>query len=1012
MTGVLTLVRALVHRLGTTVVILLVALCASAAATVGPTYFAAAKHSILQDTLSDADVIGRSFQVVQQGPVQNSLPDVATRTQHELVAAAGSPATVRRLFGPPVAAIETSAFFAAQAENPPLVARTNVCAHLHFATGSCPTAANSVAISTSLAVGNRWTVGQQIHAAGRPPFAITGIYVPPGADDNYWLARSTSYFPAENPTRVVAPYDALFTPTTTIAALHGDPQGTVVVARPLTAGAIQPGDVATLTRIATRLTTSGLLARSQATVTTGIGNTVATVKSSWSALSVPVFVVTAELLVLTWLLLFLVVTDAVEARGTEIALAKLRGYGAGRALAFGLGEPAVLLAMALPAGALLGWLLTGGLSHVLLRHGTPVVLPGLGWLGAVVASVGGIAAIVVAARRTVTRPVVEQWRRTGRRSTDRGWAFDAVVLTGAVAGLVQLAVSGTFNSTRHSALALLVPGLLGIAIAVVASRLLPLACRATFGRTRRAGGLGPFLAVRHLARRPGGTRTTMILATAVALATFSLASWSVGSSNRSRVADLTVGAPTVFTVVPKPGVDLAKVVQHIDPNGHSVAAVENFTSSGTTLLAVQPQRFAAVANWSSSFVHDAAGLLAHLHPPAPDPILLTGDLVRLRVDVRALAPTGDELVLDVVAAGATAPTPVSLGVLHGTGSRQVTGELPGCSPCAVSDLEVSPPGGRPAQVHGQLTLSDLEVRDSSGWHPLGGAMAPGQWADAQDQRVTLTSDGAHVQWTFVAVAGAPGRIGVHDRPDPLPAVVSSKLAGSSATVGTTGLNGAGITVAVDGRAANVPGAAATGIVVDLTYAARAAAGNLAPSTAQVWVRGPADPVRRALTADRVVVLDEQSSTRLSDEFGRQGPGLASVLFLADAGAAAILAALAAVLSLSAAARRRRYEYAALAATGATTRSLYGALAIEQLVVVGFGTVTGVLAGLLATLLAGHSVPEFVVAPAAELLRYRPDPLFLGLTLGAGFVLLVAAAAGAAAALLRSVNPEQLREAPS
>jgi putative ABC transport system permease protein len=162
----------------------------------------------------------------------------------------------------------------------------------------------------------------------------------------------------------------------------------------------------------------------------------------------------------------------------------------------------------------------------------------------------------------------------------------------------------------------------------------------------------------------------------------------------------------------------------------------------------------------------------------------------------------------------------------------------------------------------------------------------------------------------------------------------------------------------------------------------------------------------------VVVVGEQSSSSLDDEFGRQGPGLASVLFLADAAAAAVLAALAAVLSLSAAARRRRYEYAALAATGATNRSLYGALAIEQLVVVGFGAVTGVVAGLIAIALAGHNVPEFVTSPTSSLLRYRPDILFLGLTLGGAVVLLLAAAAAPAAALLRSVNPEQLREAPS
>jgi putative ABC transport system permease protein len=1009
--GVLTLARALIHRLGTTVVILIVALCASAAATVGPTYFAAAKHSILQDSLSDADVIGRSIQISQQGAVQNTLGAVAADGQRELVAAAGSAATVRRLFAPPVEALETTAFFPAHAQNVLLVTRTDVCAHLRFSKGGCPTATNSVVVSTSLAAGNHWAVGDQIHPAGRRPLTISGIYVPPNVDNTYWLARGTTYFPHENPARQVPPYDALFTPPSTIAALSGNPQGTDVIARRLVPAHIRPADVATLERINDRLTTSQLLARTQATVTTAIGGTMQTVQSSWTALSVPVFVVTAELLVLTWLLLFLVVTDAVEARGTEIALAKLRGFGSGRSLRFGLGEPAVLLAIALPVGAVLGWLLTGGLGQVLLRPGTPVGLPVSGWLGAVVASVGGIAAIVVAARRTLTRPVVEQWRRTGRRATDRGWVFDAVVLTGAVAGLVQLAVSGTLNSTKHSALALLVPGLLGIAMAVVASRLLPLVCRATFARTRRGGGLGPFLAVRHMARRPGGTRTTMILATAIALATFSLASWSVGNSNRSRVADMTVGAPTVFTVIPKSGQDLGAVVDRIDPDGHSAAAVEDFTSAGTSLLAVQPQRFARVANWSASNVADPARMLSSLHPPAPDPIPLNGDKVRLRVDIAALEPAGGELVMNVVAQGATAPTPVDLGPLAPAGTtRQYVGELPG--PSTIKDLEVSPLGGRPVQVHGDLTFSDLEVHNAGGWRRLPALAAPGQWSDTQDQRVTVTATGNRLHWSFDAVSGITGAISVHDRPDPLPAVVSTALAANSSTVSATGLNGAGVTVAVAGHAANVPSAPSNGVIVDLTYAQRAAAGNTAPATAQVWVRGPADHIHRALTAAGVVVVGEQSSSSLDDEFGRQGPGLASVLFLADAAAAAVLAALAAVLSLSAAARRRRYEYAALAATGATNRSLYGALAIEQLVVVGFGAVTGVVAGLIAIALAGHNVPEFVTSPTSSLLRYRPDILFLGLTLGGAVVLLLAAAAAAAAALLRSVNPEQLREAPS
>ena len=60
------------------------------------------------------------------------------------------------------------------------------------------------------------------------------------------------------------------------------------------------------------------------------------------------------MLLLSWLLLFLIVTDSVEARGSEIALAKLRGHGRSGILIVGLAEPAVVLLAAWPGGVLDG----------------------------------------------------------------------------------------------------------------------------------------------------------------------------------------------------------------------------------------------------------------------------------------------------------------------------------------------------------------------------------------------------------------------------------------------------------------------------------------------------------------------------------------------------------------------------------------------------------------------------------------------------------------------------------
>jgi hypothetical protein len=175
--------------------------------------------------------------------------------------------------------------------------------------------------------------------------------------------------------------------------------------------------------------------------------------------------------------------------------------------------------------------------------------------------------VLVAARRTLSRTVVEQWQRASRGGAERGWVVDAILLTATVAGLIELRVSGQIGSARQGALGLLVPGLLGVAVAVVASRLLVVACRAGFGVTRRRGWIGPFLALRHVARRPGGMRTTIVLATAFALAGFAVATWSVALTNVRSVADARVGAAAVLTVTPPNGTSLARIVDRIDPGG-------------------------------------------------------------------------------------------------------------------------------------------------------------------------------------------------------------------------------------------------------------------------------------------------------------------------------------------------------------------------------------------------------------------------------------------------------------
>ena len=155
-------------------------------------------------------------------------------------------------------------------------------------------------------------------------------------------------------------------------------------------------------------------------------------------------------------------------------------------------------------------------------------------------------------------------------------------------------------------------------------------------------------------------------------------------------------------------------------------------------------------------------------------------------------------------------------------------------------------------------------------------------------------------------------------------MVSSALVGPGQTQATgTGLDGAALNLKVIAAAVAVPSAPANGVIVDRTYAELAA--GLAPvATAedQVWLADAGQQAIEArLQAAGVSIASSSTTAAAAAAFARQGPALSSVLFLADAAAATLLAAGAAILDLYLSARRRRYEYAALSASGVSFRTL-------------------------------------------------------------------------------------------
>ncbi len=1006
------LVRGLVQRGGTTLLILAVALVAAAAAAAGPVYYQAARDSIMHDAIARASFIGRGYEATETGSVNGTLRQLIPAARGRLALYLGGLAR-RDLFAPPVYAIETNELFPEFRGTVPVVWRSGFCAQLRFR-GSCPAAPGQVLASSVLAAQAGWHIGQRLSFPGWKPLTITGLYRLPDASKPYWFGRGASYFP------VGSPLDALFTPRATMERLPGTQQGTTVIDDLLRNPRLQPRDVTALSSAMTSFSNDPGLQAVQILVSSGIPVTLQGVLASWRTMAIPVVLITAQLIAACLLLLFLAVTDAIDARGQEIALAKLRGRGGWRTLVFGMSEPVLLLLLAWPAGTLLGWAATAALSRALLRNGTSVGLPPLAWAAAGAATLGGVVAVLLAARRTLRRPVLEEWRRSSRRPEGRGWVLDAVLATGAAAGLLELSVTGEIGSARRGALGLLVPGLLGLAIAVIASRLLPLACRAGFARTRRRGSIGVFLALRHVARRPGGVRTMMVLATAFALAAFAVTAWAVGRNNEQAVAAAQVGAPTVLTVSVPPGRDLSAAVARADPSGRMAAAVDRFTSfasgsAGLTTLAVDPQRFAQVAGWRASYARAPLGaLMRRIDPPAPAPVVLTGDAVRITVAVHHLAPAGALLSADVT----TGASPVSLGTLPARGTVTRTGPLVGC-PCVLNDLDLGPPANSLQNpVTGSVTITALQVHHAGGWVSLtpGALTSAAHWragrADVPPDRITGTSSG--LDWRFSGRPEQDALLVSVNRPYPVPAVVARSMLGSGTGVVTgVGLDGRPLQLRVVSGATVVPGAPQSGVIVDRRYAELAAGEDFPQVQTQVWLASGAPPaIARLLAAQGIRVVSASTAATVVARYARQGPALASVLFLADAAAAALLAAGAAVLGLYLSARRRRYEYAALSASGVPLRTLRRAVLTEMGLVLGFGVVVGIGAGLAAALLALRSVPEFVATPAAPPLSYVPPAGPLVLLLGLAVLLLGVVAVTASTLLIRGVRLEQLREAPA
>jgi len=1011
--------RSLWFRRGTSAAVLVVAALVIGGAATGPLFLRAAAESVLHDTLQQAALpAGRLVSDQLASPLGKAplatVRRVTARRLHALP-------TLDRLLGSPVPGLEVDTEAGPRGVTPDpvhLAWRRGACQHVHVVRGHCPRRRGQVMISTASTAIPGWRVGSPLVVAGRP-MKVSGTYRPLEPLGDYWAGRP--YFAPLSTSSVAgggsdSPIDDLFTLRATVEALPATTGTTASLDRRILLNRVRLADVPALER---QLRAYGggtvLPGRLTDASQTGILSVLEQGRTIAATLTAPVVVVEAQLLVLCWLVLFLVVANGAEARGPEVALAKLRGVPTASTVAFGLLDSLLLVALALPLGlaAAYGWVTA--MARLQLAPGTPVTMTGSAAEAALGAAVGACVAAVLAGVRTLRRPVVDQWRRATRRARSRPWLFDAVVVLAAIGGLVVLARTSTLGSGAPSTWALLAPGLVVLAAALVGSRVLPWLCRVLFAPTRRHGWLGAFLAVRQIARRPSTLRLALVLAVGVGLVTFAVDAWAVGRSNAHDRAWTEVGAAETLEVLAPPGRDLGAIVDRLDPSGRQAAVVSEITDYSDVppiwLLAVQPHRFAHVAFWRPDLGPPPRVLADRLDPPVARPVRLHGDLITVRLRVRDLSVRRPPVLVADIGQPGGGLAPVGLGPLHG-GREVLRAALP-CSRCLLDGLHLDRPGAAFFPIHGRLLVTAVSVHDHAGWHS-----APAELTRANRWRATSTGAAPPRPTPHGLLLGADADEAdtptwqVADVPRRLPALVTDTAESAGSSHRIAGLDGDDLPITPVSSGPALPGVGANAVIVDRAFSQRAMAGE-SGATDLVWLAPSAVATFPArLQKAGVTIVSRRSAAHQTALYERQGPELALLLFLCGAALGAALAAGGCVLTSYLAGRRRTYEIAALLAQGLRSRTIFIALVAEQGLLLAFGIAVGAAAGIAGAQLALPDVPEFADAPTAPPMLYNLHTAVIAATLAATIAALALVVIVSSFGLLRTSRFTQLREAPA
>jgi putative ABC transport system permease protein len=885
-----------------------------------------------------------------------------------------------------------------------IASRAGVCGHVAVS-GRCPDAVGDVMVSRSLAsalgvgVGDSLTWPADSTLTTAPRLRVVGVYEPVDVTDPYWgkgLFAATA--PVGSPTA-----DAMFVSDGTVRAYAEQViSERLLIVTPAAIAGSSIGPAASMVAAGSSTAGVGAIIDRLGQLRVAVNNRFQLdedfqpladrISADMSTVSTNVPVLAAELVVLGWFALFLVLRAAAAGRRGDVGLALLRGSSRlGLWRLFGL-QNAIPVLAALPFGAVAGylaaWWLAGPVPASDERFASAIAVG-----AALIVAAGALVAASIAEHRARRTPVLDLLRRTP--TTRRGWrgnAVDAVVVAAAAFGLVQSTIGGTSEAGAPSngafGIAAATPALLGVALALAVSRLIAPVAGRLIPSALRSGSATRLLTAAQLARRPGLDRVFVLIAIAVVLVGTSVLSWRTAADAQATRAVEALGADRVLQVRDASPQRVLTVTRTADPSGRYAMAAAEY---GGKVLAVDSARLGTVLAGGPGWP-DGERLAAALRPALSPSTRIGNGSLTLAATASALPARPTLVAVDVVDDSGAAHV-VEFGPLS-THRSHYAAVLHGCpNGCALVDLRLAEPGrsdgsanfpvaGVSIVVNGLTSAPSDGSTGSTGSNGSNGSDATpaaldvaafsdrSAWrtstdADALGPALSAGSDGLHIDLptgeTRLAFARFDPRVFPVNVALPVPVVVAGTLPAprQPGVADIDAFGDATAPVRVGATATVLPQLGTAGTYVDLTAALRIDGGRGVGGVPQIWLRAdtPASVLDKVRSAGLVVVSDTTLAAAEA-RFQRQAPQAVLRFALAIALVGMLTAITALIVLASIERESRAAELSAVRRHGLSTRVVAMSSYAGYLMLAASAATTGLLAVIAAHLFVANRPAVF------------------------------------------------------